>query len=111
MAGSPGPIPISDTTEPDVKKNWVLRNDKRIELAAIALAVVIAFLLRWVILLRGGGYPPSEDAAGDLYNARLWLTGTFQGSENALLYPPVYYFMVVIPLTSITPPLSAVEVM
>ena len=111
MAGSPGPIPISDTTEPDVKKNWVLRNDKRIELAAIGLAVVIAFLLRWVILLRGGGYPPSEDAAGDLYNARLWLTGTFQGSENALLYPPVYYFMVVIPLTSITPPLSAVEVM
>ena len=111
MAGPSAPTPSDPNRSLSAAQDCVTRHERKVELIVIMTAVAVAFVLRWAILLRGGGYPPSEDAAGDLYNARLWLTGTFHGTENALLYPPVYYFAVVIPLVTILPPLSAVEVM
>ncbi len=83
----------------------------RWEWAALVAAIGVVFGLRFAILLRAGGYPPSEDAAADLYNARLWATGSFGGSSSALLHPPVYYFALVLPLAAVMPVLTATDVM
>lgn len=89
-------------------REWLLQ--PWAEWVAVLGLVAVAFVLRYLFLFHGG-YPPSQDASGDLYNTRLWLDGVFQGPHSALLFPPVYYFVVVVPLTAVFPVFTAVNLM
>ncbi len=73
---------------------------------SLVFIFVLAFGLRFLLLTRFV-YPPSGDAGGDLYFASLWRHFQFNSSSNSIVggsalgAPPLYYFMIVIPFTTI----------
>ncbi|MGC8483925.1 MAG: hypothetical protein ACP5OE_09820, partial [Thermodesulfobium sp.] len=76
---------------------------------------LFTFLLRFVILNQYP-YPPSGDAAGDIYYAHLWLKfqliGPFNGilGGSALGSPPLYYFIIVLPFIYLFPLFLAIKI-
>ncbi len=88
----------------------------RKKLTLLLVVFVISFIVRFLIL-SSFQYPPSGDAGGDLYYANLWLKGKFIGADdslfslngNALLAPPLYYFLIVVPFTYLLPTFLAIK--
>jgi hypothetical protein len=63
---------------------------------ALTLGAALVFALRLHTLL-AYPYPPSNDAGGDLYSAQQWLGHAIPGVDVSL-QPPLYYWLIVIPL-------------
>ena len=55
-------------------------------------------------------YPPSGDAGGDLYLAHAWLGKSIPQLNQSLVTPPLYFFAVIIPLTTLFQPFLGIEI-
>lgn len=73
--------------------NWAVGLSLSILLLSIAV-------FRAAVLL-ASPFPPSGDVAGDIYNAHAWLGHPIPAIASQPLPPPIYYFVVVIPFTSV----------
>jgi hypothetical protein len=72
------------------------------EWVALALAFAAIFFVRLEILLQYP-YPPSGDVAGDLYAAEAWWGHPIPALASQPLPPPIYFFAIVTPFTSLFP--------
>lgn len=55
-------------------------------------------------------YPPSGDAGADLYLAHAWIGQSIPQLSQSLVTPPLYYWAVIVPLTTVFPPFLGLEV-
>ncbi len=56
-------------------------------------------------------YPPSGDAAGDLYSAQVWLGHPLAGLAGYSPEPPLYFFAIVIPFTAAFPVFTGIKLL
>jgi hypothetical protein len=94
--------PVADAGPPEwwARREWIV--------LALGLAFVGTFTFRY-LLLRAFPYPPSGDAGGDLYLAHAWLGHGIVQLSQSLQTPPLYFFAIVIPFTTMFPTFQGIQ--